>query len=395
MKRLTIPRFLREPQTGLILGTVLIPILAYIFYFVGFETGRNSFAFWVIILLGVVYLTLGLLVERFFVNPLQQKLSLALLLVLGLSINFLAEPGLLWIILLPLVGMGEGVLSRGGRLLLYMATLIGASGPYILSNGLWDGLVSAIFFFPAILFVVVFTRLMLTAERERDRAEVLAVELAEANRQLGQYAVQAEELATTQERNRIAREIHDTLGHYLTVVNVQLEAAKTIMAQKPEKALNAIDRAQNMTREGLNAIRQSVTSLREDPVGDRPLPDAIRPLIEENRAAGINTDFGVHADPRPLSPNAALTVYRVVQEGLTNIRKHADASHVAVALDFSAEDEITVSIRDDGIGADLSDGYDAGFGLLGIRERIHIIGGRMQVETDLGTGFQLRVILPG
>ena len=382
----------RKPETGLILATVLVPILLYVFYFGGFGVGRSSPRFWLIITLSLIYLVLALIAEPLYDDPHKIKMLLGVMLTIGLAINFLAEPGLLWIILLPLVGIGEEYLSFWERIGLYVVTLIGASGPYIIDDGFWDGLVSALFFFPALLFVIVFTRLMLSAEKERERAEALATDLASANRQLAEYAVQVEELATTQERNRIAREIHDTLGHYLTVVNVQLEAAKTVIADQPEKGLNAINRAQNMTREGLNAIRQSVAALRESPLDNRPLPEAIAQLVEENRAAGLHTEFGIKAEPRPLAPNAALTIYRVVQEGLTNIRKHADADHVDVSLDFTTLDQVQVEIVDNGVGATQTEN---GFGLLGIRERIHILGGRMQVETGPGEGFRLRVSLPG
>jgi signal transduction histidine kinase len=242
----------------------------------------------------------------------------------------------------------------------------------------------------AILFVAMFAQLRLNEQEARERAEQLSTALEQANVQLAEYATQAEELAMTQERNRLAREIHDSLGHTLTVVNVQIEAARAVMESDPARALDALTKVQDLAQKGLTQVRQSVAALRESPVRDRPLADAIRPLVTEVESSGIVTDFQVIGEPYELEHKAALAMYRAAQEGLTNVCRHARASRVDISLDFQHA-EIRLEVLDNGVGAAQ---LKEGFGLLGIRERMQLLGGRMQVETATGEGFRLEVLVP-
>jgi signal transduction histidine kinase len=242
----------------------------------------------------------------------------------------------------------------------------------------------------AVVFVAVFTRIATNEELARREVERLLAELGEANRKLRAYAVQAEELATTKERNRLAREIHDGLGHYLTAVHVQIRAARAVMGQDVERAEDALSKAERLSREALEDVRRSVAALRVSPVEGQPLPDALAPLIEGARTSGLDVGFEVTGSPRSLSPPAELTLYRVAQEGLTNVRKHAGASHVEVALAYR-DDEVVLTVQDDGQGAAAPEG---GFGLLGLRERVQLLGGEMDVTTSPGRGFNLKVQVP-
>jgi signal transduction histidine kinase len=194
----------------------------------------------------------------------------------------------------------------------------------------------------------------------------------------------------TQERNRLAREIHDSLGHYLTIVNVQIEAARVVMDSDPDRALDAMHKAQELTQRGLGRIRESVAALRESPVSGRPLSEVIESLVKEAQSAGIVTEFKVVGEPQDLENKVALALYRVAQEGLTNVRKHARASRVDVLLDFRPS-EVRLEVRDNGVGATETAG---GFGLLGIRERMQLLGGRLEINTGLGKGFGLTAIVP-
>lgn len=216
------------------------------------------------------------------------------------------------------------------------------------------------------------------------------LELEQANVQLAAYATQAEELAMTQERNRLAREIHDNLGHYLTIVNVQIEAAKLLMNSEPTRALDALDKAQELAKKGLTRVRESVAALRESPVSNRPLSQAIASLVKETQRSGIVTKFKVAGNPQTLENKVALALYRTAQEGLTNVCKHARASRVDVLLDFQPS-QVCLEVRDNGVGAADTTG---GFGLLGIRERIQLLGGRVEVRTGEGKGFCLLVKVP-
>jgi signal transduction histidine kinase len=250
-----------------------------------------------------------------------------------------------------------------------------------------------------VIFVAAFTQVALRERNTRKEVERLAAELSAANQQLRAYAMQAEELATTQERNRLAREIHDTLGHYLTVINVQLEAAQAVLETDRPRALEAVRKAQTLTQEGLRDVRRSVAALRAAPTAGQPLPQALEELAEACRAAGILTELVVAGQPRPLKAPTELALYRAAQEALTNTRKHAHASRVDVRLDYGPGPDtgpVRLTVQDNGVGA-VSGAPEAagGFGLLGLRERLQLIGGQVRLATTPGAGFRLEVEAPG
>jgi signal transduction histidine kinase len=303
----------------------------------------------------------------------------------------LLGPGGNWLIGLPLVGIAVERLSPRSRWVIYVTVLLVIVLPIGFYSTWGTALMNGGIITTAIFFVIMFTQLRLNEQSARIKAEELAQQLEIANHQLAEYASQAEELAATQERNRLAREIHDNLGHYLTIVNVQIEAAKVTCETDPSRALEALNKAQELARKGLSSVRESVAALRVSPVENRPLEDAIGELIEESRISGITTEFKMMGERRPVEPKSALALYRVVQEGLTNIRKHASASRVDVELDFTQEDSIRLTLRDDGVGAADTSG---GFGLIGLRERVHLLGGEFCVDTAPGKGFILEVTVP-
>jgi signal transduction histidine kinase len=242
----------------------------------------------------------------------------------------------------------------------------------------------------AILFVAAFADMRRKEQEARERAERLTAELEQANVQLAAYATQAEELAMTQERNRLAREIHDNLGHTLTIVNVQIEAARVVMRSDPDRALDALNKAQELAQKGLAGVRESVAALRESPVSNRTLGEAIASLVKESQSSGIVTEFEVTGEPLPLENKVALALYRAAQEGLTNMRRHARASRVDILLAFQPG-QVRLQVRDNGVGAAETNG---GFGLLGIRERVQLLGGKLEIRTSVGEGFSLSATVP-
>src|SRR5207247_8739686 len=139
-------------------------------------------------------------------------------------------------------------------------------------------------------------------------------ELAKANQQLRDHAAQVEELATTKERNRLAREIHDSLGHYLTVVNVQIGAAQAILGQDRSRALDHLAKAQTLTQGGLSEIRRSVAALRASPTESRPLPEALARLVEQWNAADMRLTLTSGGAGRPLTPQSESNLYLSCQE---------------------------------------------------------------------------------
>jgi signal transduction histidine kinase len=252
-----------------------------------------------------------------------------------------------------------------------------------------DGLREGLGTLAVMAFAAAVTVLLVREQRAR-------AELAEAHRRLREYAAQAERLATAQERNRVARDIHDGLGHALTVVQMQVKAARAVLAIDVARADAVLAKAQRQAEEALAEVRRSVAVLRE-PRPAPPLPEALRALADETSAAGVPTELGVSGPARTLPAEAEESLYRAAQEGLTNVRKHARASRAELVLDYSRPAAVRLEVRDDGTGA--AAGPEAatasGFGLLGVRERAARVGGRMSIESAPGRGSTLRVEVPG
>ena len=292
--------------------------------------------------------------------------------------------GELSLILLPLAGQSALLLPLLGMVPICFLIYVTLVMPLIIRSRWVDAIALAVIYGTGIVFVVVFTRVA-ASERQARTA------LAEANQRLRDHAAQVEELATTKERNRLAREIHDNLGHYLTVVNVQIGAAQAILDQDRPRALDHLSKAQALTQEGLAEVRHSVAALRASPAENGPLPEALAKLAEQWNAAGLSTRFVVAGTVRSLTPQVNLTLYRAAQEALTNVGKHAHATRVDLHLEYGDDSLVHLSIKDDGVGSDNSEG---GFGLLGVRERVQLLSGVVRVRTELGQGFELEVELP-
>jgi signal transduction histidine kinase len=379
---------------------IIVILAAYVSTFVITSNQGYSYTNWQIIiglLLGAVYLYLEVRDEAYFArfpSPRGKTAYFAIQLAIVLIVQILLLSGLIWLMWLPLVVQAVERLSGPWRWIVAAVPFAGYLLAIGMNTGEWtDVPLNLLLVGPAVLFVAVFTELRANERKARRDAETLVDKLESANHQLAAYAVQAEELAATHERNRMAREIHDNLGHYLTIINVQLEAARHVIDDDSDRALEAINTAQRLTKEGLTEIRRSVTSLRDSPVTGRPLPEAIATLADETRRAGIVTEFVVKGDRRHLETNTKMTLYRTVQEGLTNVRKHARASRVDLALDYTHPSEVHLSVKDNGVGTVTVD--NGGFGLLGVNERVGSVSGSVELETAPGQGFTLAVAIPG
>jgi len=344
---------------------------------------------------GVLYLILSVfeaeILQRFQVNT-RNALFFSIQVALVFGIGWTLGPGGNWLIGLPLAGIAVERLSWGWRWPVYAGLLGAVILPMGLRYSTWEtAWMNALIISTAIFFTAIYTESRLNEQRAREKAEKLAKRLEVAHHQLAEYASQAEELAATQERNRLAREIHDNLGHYLTVVNVQIEAAKVTLDSDPKRASDSLNKAQELTKKGLASVRDSVLALRVSPLENRSLSEAISGLVDETQTIGVIAKFEVLGTLRCMDEKIALALYRAAQEGLTNVRKHAHASHVDVLLDFTQGDKIRLSVRDDGAGAADTSG---GFGLIGIRERVHLLGGEFKIETHIGKGFCCEVTVP-
>lgn len=207
---------------------------------------------------------------------------------------------------------------------------------------------------------------------------------------------QLRDLAVAEERNRLAREIHDGLGHYLTATTMQIQGARALLekteaiSQAPS-AFTALGKAETLLQEALADVRRSVRALRAVPVENKPLPTIISDLAVECQAiAGLEAKFSLLGRPRRLNSQIELTLYRVAQEGLTNVRKHARAARVEVALAYD-NGKVNLSICDDGQGMDDT---SKGYGLLGLRERVELVGGTVDIWTAPDQGCRLEVEIP-
>jgi signal transduction histidine kinase len=241
----------------------------------------------------------------------------------------------------------------------------------------------------AAVFTAVVTELLQRERRARD-------ELAEANERLRGYAAQAEELATTRERNRLARDIHDGLGHHLTVVQMQVQAARAVLSSDPGRADAVLAKAQTQASEALAEVRRSVATLR-GPRRSPPLRAALAALTEEVSAAGVPTVLEVAGTERRLPAEAEESLFRSAQEGLTNVRKHAGAASARVTLTYGEDGTVRLAVRDDGRGLPTGEHGEGrrAFGLVGLRERAARAGGHLSVASAPGGGTELLVEVPG
>jgi len=268
--------------------------------------------------------------------------------------------------------------------------------PHWLSNG--TELHYLVLFTVGLVLVITIARVVNKEKASRARAEELLAELEVSHQQLKDYAGQVAELATTRERNRLARDIHDTLGHYLAVINVQLEKALAFRAKKPREADQAVSDAKQLASEALQDVRRSVSALRA--TGELPeLIPSLATLVERVRSGHCLVELHIEGSEDGFSKPGLLTLYRAAQEGLTNIQKHAGASHAWIELHFG-EQEATLSLRDNGRGFDplgqqhLQPGREGGYGLQGLQERLELVGGSLKVESAPGAGTSLRVTVP-
>jgi signal transduction histidine kinase len=392
-------RNFRPFQTGSD-ADVAFAVVVLASYFTTFSVlqSATNFELLLMIALGIAYITMGIYGYAFAVRTGKLQYHLvyfAIQLLIGGMIVFLGKgAGFNAMVLLPLAGHSVVLLPRKWRLAVNIAIV----GTYALAlnrpgvNNLsliWSGLP---LFLAGQIFIVVFTQMAVSEEKARGEVELLVKELEDANQRLREFALQVEELAITKERNRLAREIHDGLGHYLTTIHMQIQAARAVMAANPQKAQETLAKAQNLTQEALIDVRRSVAAIRDMPGDSSSLHDAIEKMLKGAENAGITSEMKIIGSSRTLSPQTVMTIYRTMQEGINNTCKHARASRLSVVLDYTQRDQVTLVMQDDGVGADQLDG---GFGLLGMRERVQMLNGEMAVITEPQNGFRLEISLPG
>lgn len=218
--------------------------------------------------------------------------------------------------------------------------------------------------------------------------------LIQTNLRLGQYANTLEQLATSRERNRLASELHDTLAHTLSGLAVNLEAIKTVVPPSEAGAQEMLDRALDTTRTGLDETRRALKALRAGPLEDLGLRLALQTLVESAAGrANIPVTFEC-PQPSPVLPlDVEQDLYRITQEALENIVRHANAAHAEVKLEKRDHNGVKLTIHDDGSGFDTTQsGSENRFGLRGLRERASRLGGQLEVTSQPGQGTEICLI---
>jgi signal transduction histidine kinase len=232
----------------------------------------------------------------------------------------------------------------------------------------------------------------------RETAE--QAEAAEGRATLAEQEREAEALrVVVEERTRIARELHDIVGHAVSVMTVRTSGVRRLLRPEQEQEREALLSVERTGREALAEMRRVVGALRDPEEGPalapRPSLSRVDKLVAQACETGLPVDLEIEGEPVPLPAGVDLTAYRLVQEGLTNAIKHAAARHAEVRVRYDSG-HVEIEVCDDGRGADGADSTssDGGHGLVGMRERVSIYGGELEAGPRAGGGFRLRARIP-
>jgi signal transduction histidine kinase len=239
---------------------------------------------------------------------------------------------------------------------------------------------------------------ILAIARQSERRREMIAELERARAENAALLVKAREAAVLEERQRLAREIHDTLAQGLTGVVTQLEAAESALQDRPEAARGHLDTARRLARESLGEARRSVHALRPGPLERGRLVDAVAAVARDwSRTSGVPAAVTSLGGARPLPSETEVTLLRVAQEALANAGRHAGASAVALTLAFG-DGQVSLDVTDDGVGFDpaarRSGNGSGGYGLTAMRERVAALRGSLDVESGPGQGTTVVATIP-
>ena len=253
------------------------------------------------------------------------------------------------------------------------------------------GVLFGIAFNSALLFafVLAFVLLLIGATLAEYESRT---KLIQANRRLREYALKIENQATLEERNRIAREIHDSVGHYLTAQSIQLENTAVFLEKDRIKAADHLEKARQLGKDALINIRASVATLRQNKTSERSLETSMEELIREFQA---NTNKAIVSEINLVSPlpnEVNIALYRIAQEALTNVTKHSQADKIELDLKQTPE-KVVLSITDNGRGFNRNNNT-TGFGLQGMEERTAALNGKFNLSSNPNQGCQLNIEIP-
>lgn len=258
-------------------------------------------------------------------------------------------------------------------------------------------------FFQALVMTIPFALAWVLGDSLRTRRAYYA-QLEERAARLERERLAQSKVAVAAERARIARELHDVVAHNVSVMIVQADGAAYVLDSSPEQAKQALETISTTGRQALTEMRRLLGVLRSsDTEGGEYVPqpgvDQLSDLVEQVRGAGLPVKFQVEGEPRPLPKGVELTAYRIVQEALTNTRKHGGPEAQASVRLTYGEADLDMLIEDDGRGSDrdlyTTGGADGlGHGLIGMRERVGMVGGTLDAGLRPGGGFRISAVLP-
>lgn len=329
---------------------------------------------------------LAVLVALWFAIPRIPRLVIPAFLVVCVALIYVDGTGLVGPLLV--IGLGDVVRVFGARKALWLLGLLlvtfFASAMTLTGQGWVNALKEA-------LGIGVFCLLGISLAAATRSSARLADELKLARADLDRREEQIRLLAVAEERARLAGDMHDSLGHYLTVIKVGLENAERLRERGTERAWSEVRQAKQLTAQALADTRRTVRALRPLALDGRTGGAALTELASTFDGSGLRVDLCVSGPERALAPDVEIVLYRAFQEGMTNVLRHASASVATARLSFPGQLARLV-ITDDGSGA--SEPVDRGFGLVALAERVSAVGGAFRAGNRLGGGFELRVDLP-
>lgn len=245
-----------------------------------------------------------------------------------------------------------------------------------------------VFFLMVNILILIIVYFAQYNKEEKEKKEILYKELLEAYKKLKDYAERVKELSKVEERTRIAREIHDSLGHNMTALIMEMEIAGHMIEEDKEKAMEYINRAKSNARKGLINIRRVVETLRNEE-GQKNNLESIKKLIEEfSKRTNINISFYIDEEVFEIPPIIGNTLYRIIQESMTNALRHGKATEIKIILK-NDEDGLKFCISDNGVGAE---DIKYGYGLKGMKERICRLKGKITFKSQ--NGFLIQGFIP-
>lgn len=261
-----------------------------------------------------------------------------------------------------------------------------------IAQGDWGALFGFIFSMSSLVGVAAFIGVMFNEHYKR---EMLIAELRRTKEDLERYASQAEELAALRERARLGRDMHDSLGHALVVVNVKLEAAQRLYGVDRARGDAELVETRALVRETMAELRRSLADLRAPLPDHQDLPAALQRLADETQSrSALSVNCAAPANLPPLLPDTADALWRIAREALTNVEKHAAAGSVDLALE-RANGSLVLRVADDGSGIAPSDERRPGhYGLVGMRERATALGGTLRIVPRRGGGTVVEARVP-